>query len=373
MYDIFTYKKTHCLKNFTSLDDINYSGSCIYTIANLDNNKIYVGQTNNYSKRYITHKAVLKTNTQKNKHLKSTFLRGDNLVMSVLENCEKYYLNEREMFWIDFFKTFDRCRGYNLTFGGEGGRHLPDTPERKAKRHARKGIPIDNSHQNIPVVIYCAYTGFFYKEYESIKVASKDLDVSSGDISITCSGKLLQSKGFIFRYKQNVVPKRVPPIVTGKIMQVVKYNLLDNTKKTIFHNLQDVANDSNLTESYISKRLNSIGWVANKESAYVRYTNPILLEKDSRIWKDIVEEKRIKNIKSIADKIPKVSIRVLNKDTLEVLGVYTSIANIDKIHRISPASIYDRTANTGGKWERLFFNRRQLIVERVQDNVNITK
>ena len=43
--------------------------SCIYTITNIVNSKIYVGKTNNFNYRMSKHKYTLKNNIHINEHL----------------------------------------------------------------------------------------------------------------------------------------------------------------------------------------------------------------------------------------------------------------------------------------------------------------
>lgn len=49
----------------------------------------------------------------------------------ILESCDKQLLNEREMYWIDKFSTFD-C-GYNSTIGGDGVSGIKFTEETREK------------------------------------------------------------------------------------------------------------------------------------------------------------------------------------------------------------------------------------------------
>lgn len=112
----------------------------IYKITNNINNKIYIGQTikqrptdrfsqHRYSSRYL--------NKNDNSYLhKAMNLYGvDNFSFEVIETIENNLLNEREIYWIQFYNSFVP-NGYNLTLGGEGaqGYSRPQTLEEKEKR-----------------------------------------------------------------------------------------------------------------------------------------------------------------------------------------------------------------------------------------------
>lgn len=94
----------------------------IYKYKNNINGKIYIGQTCNFTKRkkqhlrssvniyddYLIHKAIRKYGIE-------------NFSIDILEYCQsKEELNEREMFYIELYKSFAKESGYNLTKGGAG-------------------------------------------------------------------------------------------------------------------------------------------------------------------------------------------------------------------------------------------------------------
>ena len=91
----------------------------IYKITNLLNKKSYIGQSVDISNRIKTHiKCGLGIDTPPtNKFYQSLQEIGVwNFSFEVLEKCSKEKLNEKEKYWIDFYKTTDY--GYNSTKGG---------------------------------------------------------------------------------------------------------------------------------------------------------------------------------------------------------------------------------------------------------------
>jgi len=92
----------------------------IYMIKNKLNNKIYVGQSSNIENRWWKHKSFLNKNTHHNKRLQEDWNKygKENFMMKILEECPNSLLNEREIYWINHFNSFEN--GYNLNIGGTG-------------------------------------------------------------------------------------------------------------------------------------------------------------------------------------------------------------------------------------------------------------
>lgn len=91
----------------------------IYKIENDLNNKMYIGKTvSTLSHRWDQHKSLSATGTT---HLYNA-MRRDGIehfhISAVEDNIPNDKLNEREIYWIDFYKT--KTNGYNETIGGDG-------------------------------------------------------------------------------------------------------------------------------------------------------------------------------------------------------------------------------------------------------------
>lgn len=92
----------------------NKSG--VYKITCLVNNKIYIGSSINIYERWKTHLKELKHNYHSNEHLQNAWnLYGkDNFVFEVLELCDKNIVRNREQYYIDLTKCYDKNIGFNI-------------------------------------------------------------------------------------------------------------------------------------------------------------------------------------------------------------------------------------------------------------------
>lgn len=97
----------------------------IYKIENKVNGKVYIGQSINIEERWRTHRNMLRRDDHYNKHFQNSWNKygEENFDFSVIENVSDIkQLSPREIYWIDYFKSFDKSFGYNMTVGGEGTR-----------------------------------------------------------------------------------------------------------------------------------------------------------------------------------------------------------------------------------------------------------
>lgn len=85
--------------------------SGIYKITCIINNKIYIGSSKNITHRKSCHK------TKRNNCIisKAIFKYGwENFKFEILELCSEDKLLEREQYYLDFFKSYDKTIGYNV-------------------------------------------------------------------------------------------------------------------------------------------------------------------------------------------------------------------------------------------------------------------
>ena len=163
----------------------------IYIIENIRNNKKYVGKTKSLIERKRSHFNKLKSNKHVNIFLQSSFNKYgiDSFIFYEIESCNDNIINEREIYWIEYFNTLNDNFGYNLTNGGNGGSPSEVIRKKQSEAHnirKKKVYGFDSD-------------GIFIKEWESIKECSRELCASPSDIRRTISGKFRMCKGIILQ------------------------------------------------------------------------------------------------------------------------------------------------------------------------------
>lgn len=104
--------------------------SCIYLWINLINGKKYVGQTQCFYQRMQNYKTKGATTILQNAINKYGI---DNFEISILEKCPIERLDEREQYWIDYYKSYQRENGYNICEYASSTRGYKHTEETKNK------------------------------------------------------------------------------------------------------------------------------------------------------------------------------------------------------------------------------------------------
>lgn len=92
----------------------------IYYIKNLINNKIYIGQSVDITKRFNTHKHRLRNNFHENTHLQSSFNNygEENFEFGLIKASKERYLNRLEKLYIKKYDSVNPTKGYNHATGG---------------------------------------------------------------------------------------------------------------------------------------------------------------------------------------------------------------------------------------------------------------
>ena len=93
----------------------------IYKITNKINGKCYIGKTERTVQiRWSEHSRPSRLKLKL--PLYRAFLKYgiENFSVQEIEECDNSILDEREIYWIDYFNTYRK--GYNCTEGGEGGK-----------------------------------------------------------------------------------------------------------------------------------------------------------------------------------------------------------------------------------------------------------
>ena len=88
----------------------------IYKITNKINGKAYIGQSRKIEQRFHEH---IYANTSSLIHKAIIKYGQNNFTFEILEECSAEELNEKEIYWIKYYDTYEN--GYNLTLGGDTG------------------------------------------------------------------------------------------------------------------------------------------------------------------------------------------------------------------------------------------------------------
>jgi len=89
----------------------------IYKIINIVNNKFYIGSASYYDKRIGTHVSLLRKKEHENPYLQSAWIKygEESFIFEILEEVElKESLLNREQYWLDITKCYNRKIGYNI-------------------------------------------------------------------------------------------------------------------------------------------------------------------------------------------------------------------------------------------------------------------
>ena len=155
----------------------------IYKITNLDNGKMYIGQSLDIQHRWSEHRSELNHNKHDNSYLQNSWnLYGeDKFEFSIIELCSSDKLDDKEIYWIEKFRTyrgFENSNGYNLTLGGTGTKQL------------RPVLRFD-------------LDGNFLDEWQSPRDAVINLNVDAQDIYGCTSKKYKYRHGNIWMWKDD--------------------------------------------------------------------------------------------------------------------------------------------------------------------------
>jgi len=213
---------------------------CIYMRISPSGGK-YIGQTKyTEEERWKDHcQEAFQSNRKTYNTILSHAIRkygADNFKVIILEdNLSNEDLNEREIYWIDYYKTYykDNDYGYNMTRGGQG---IYSTGE--------GGIPVLQYDLN----------GNFIKEWSSARVAAMHFPSHENNLYAVINHRKGNSYcGFL--WKQITDPITVEELVKnynkGKNKLGMKIYCVEN--KTFYNSCTEAGRELNLNRKLISK------------------------------------------------------------------------------------------------------------------------
>lgn len=114
----------------------------IYKITNMANGKVYIGQSIDIARRYQEHLRAGQPEKYSHKggrdihlpiHRAMQKYGISNFALTVLEECPKEQLNDKERYWIAVYHSNNSKLGYNLTDGGQDNFALKGEKHSQAK------------------------------------------------------------------------------------------------------------------------------------------------------------------------------------------------------------------------------------------------
>lgn len=136
----------------------------IYKFFNNINSKVYIGQTLKESRRFWEHKNCKGESYFHNAIKKYGF---ENFSYEVLERVDESLLDERETYWISYYDSTNKSKGYNLESGGNFGKHhSEETKQKLSKFH--KGMKLS---EETKIKMSETHKGLFHSEDTRRKIS----------------------------------------------------------------------------------------------------------------------------------------------------------------------------------------------------------
>ena len=253
--------------------------SCgIYKIENLNNHKIYIGQSIEIEKRLIAHK-----NSKDNFVIHRAIQKYgvENFSFEIIEECSKEELDDKECFWISHFNSLIPF-GYNMVEGGSNGAAL-------AKR--------------IPVYQY-DFNGKLIASYLGINEAGRINNISGTHISECCRNLRQSAGGYFWSFsdKENFSKKDIKDHRGCKIIQ---YDMQGN-ELARYNSAKEAAEATNGSAPAItkacrgkSKSSNGFQWHYDIDNQNIVYSVKSGVKKQISQWS--LDNHFIKTFESISE------------------------------------------------------------------------
>jgi group I intron endonuclease len=212
-----------------TIDTINAAPkiSGIYQILCIPTCKVYIGSAANINLRWNGHKNHLIRRTHHSKYLQSAWQKygSDQFVFSVLEFTDKAQLIEREQYYFDLVKPYERHNGYNVLSNARSsiGRLTSDETREKQRQSkigksspytakARLARSLSQKGKPLPVSTRLAQVENASKQWIAINSAGieqpvknlakfcRENNLDKATAVRVAQGKNRQHKGWVFKY-----------------------------------------------------------------------------------------------------------------------------------------------------------------------------
>lgn len=230
----------------------------VYQIKNIVNNKIYIGSTRNFKKRYHEHSHLLRKGIHQNRYLQNAYNKygEDNFIIELIEICKEDELTIREQHYIDVLNP-----EYNIT--KEVIRNTPSKESRELMSKSRiKGFKEGKiiPYQAKPVYQY-SLDGVFIKKWDSCQIAADTLKIQASDIN-SCSNNVRKKSagGYLWtKIYYDTIPKYDRITNKGKSFNTKKIILQhkDTQEILIFNSYKECAGFFGVAPPCISHAINN--------------------------------------------------------------------------------------------------------------------
>jgi hypothetical protein len=216
----------------------------IYTIQNKINNKIYVGQTKNFKKRFSEHKYDSRS---KNYPLYRSIRKHGikNFIFMDIEEVEVQDVDDAEIYWIEFFRSWDPNFGYNLTKGGNVNKIITEETRQKMLLHLiplnkmlgekRRGIPLS---QEVRDKISISHVGHQHTSESKQKMSKTRIErgtfAKENNPNFGKTGELNPSAKLTWKIVENIRKDYLSGIKGKNLMS--KYNISETNMYRIIKN-----------------------------------------------------------------------------------------------------------------------------------------
>ena len=174
----------------------------IYKITNNINNKCYIGQSRDIKARWSKHLSAYISSPDWELYRAFKKYGISSFSFEVIEECSVEELNEREIYWIEYYDSFNN--GYNMTLGGEA---CNGTNDKKVYQYDLSGKLIG--------------------EYKSAHEAARQLGLQFTNICKVCRGERKTTGGFGWSYEKKTVEEPIKTI-TKHNTKVIQYDKSGN-------------------------------------------------------------------------------------------------------------------------------------------------
>lgn len=105
------------INSITQISEKDITLQGVYKITNIIDNKIYIGSTNQtFLKRLTQHYLELRKNNHKNDYLQYSWNKYGEIsfIFEIIEITNKSETLEKEQYWMDYYKCYDKNIGFNI-------------------------------------------------------------------------------------------------------------------------------------------------------------------------------------------------------------------------------------------------------------------